>query len=153
MVQVAALLQSYTFAKLRQEFKTDCFSLLVAWNCGLDCRDQAALYNDSYFLFSFADSSQLSVFLTRNVVLSCTCCTFAKHVPKRQRTSLTVRAGPHRVWFINSAGSCLWSVCAVYCLCDVWGLLSLQTRHGKDREAPSNAAFVWMDGWGGGGGG
>lgn len=39
-------------------------------------------------------------------------------------------------------------VSAVYCLCDVWGLLCLQTRHGKDGEAPSNAAFVWRGGGG-----
>lgn len=40
----------------------------------------------------------------------------------------------------------VYGVSAVYCLCDVWGPLSLQTRHGKDREAPSNALFVWTGG-------
>ena len=40
----------------------------------------------------------------------------------------------------------VYGVPAVYCLCDVWGLLCLQTRHGKDGEAPSNAAFVWTGG-------
>lgn len=40
----------------------------------------------------------------------------------------------------------VYGVPAVYCLCDVWGLLCLQTRYGKDGEAPSNVVFVWTGG-------
>lgn len=36
--------------------------------------------------------------------------------------------------------------CAVDRLCDVSGRLLLQTRRGKNSEAPSNTAFVWIGG-------
>ena len=81
-----------------------------------------------------------------NVIFLCTCCTLTKRVQKCQRISPTVGPRPHRVQLSNRTGSCLWRACCVLSVCDVWGLLCLQTRHGKDREAPSYAAFVWTGG-------
>lgn len=37
--------------------------------------------------------------------------------------------------------------CLLFTVCVMsGGPLCLQTRHGKDRAAPSNAAFVWTEG-------
>lgn len=51
-----------------------------------------------------------------------------------------------RVQLVDGAGS-LFMQRPLFTVCVMSGAVSrLQTRHGKDSEAPSNAAFVWMGG-------
>lgn len=106
-----------------------------------------------YFLLSFSALSHLPVYPIHCDSLLIQECGIVVHLPY---------SPPNMFWSVKELAS-LWGpdlteccslteqvavygVPAVYCLCDVWGPLCLQTRHGKDGEAPSNAAFVWTGG-------
>lgn len=70
----------------------------------------------------------------------------ALHLPRtptcQWTIGLAVRAGPHRVQVTTGAGSFLWRRLLFTVSVMSGSSPYLQTRPGKDREAPSNAGFV-----------
>lgn len=110
--------------------------------CGAACKPLSRVVNArealfvSCFLPASHDSSR-ALFQVRVLAL---------HLPRtltcRWTIGLAVRAGPHRVQVTARAGSCLWRRLLFTVSVMSGPSPYLQTRPGKDREAPSNAGCV-----------